>query len=82
MPAWAKINAQGRLVIPADCREAAGMKPGAEVLIEVVGPGELRLRTRQQAVRRAQAIVARRRAKDRDLVAELIAERREEAARG
>jgi AbrB family looped-hinge helix DNA binding protein len=78
----AKLNEQGRLVIPAECREAAGMKPGAEVLIEVIGEGELRLRTKQQAIRKAQAIVAKRVGKGRDLVAELIAERRKEAARG
>ncbi len=77
----ARLNDQGRLVIPAECREAAGMKPGVEVLIEVVGEGELRLRTKQQAIRKAQAIVAKRIGKNRDLVAELIAERRKEAAR-
>lgn len=80
MMAKAKLNAQGRVVIPAECREAAGLKPGDDVLIEVVGRGELRLRTRRQAIARAQAIVARRKPKDRDLVAELIAERRREAA--
>jgi hypothetical protein len=41
----------------------------------------LRLRTPEQAIKAAQAIVARRVPKDRDLVAELIAERREEAKR-
>ena len=81
MRAKAKLNAQGRVVIPAECRAAAGLKPGDDVLIEVVARGELRLRTRRQAIRQAQAIVARRRRPDRDLVAELIAERRQEAAR-
>jgi hypothetical protein len=51
------------------------------VLIELVGEGELRLRTRRQAIKEAQNIVARRVPKTRDLVAELIAERREEAGR-
>jgi hypothetical protein len=40
----------------------------------------LRLRTREQALREAQRIVARYSSGSRDLVAELIAERREEAA--
>jgi AbrB family looped-hinge helix DNA binding protein len=76
-----RINQQGRIVIPAECRAAAGLKPGDELLIETVGDGELRLRTPEQAIKAAQAIVARRVPKNRDLVAELIAERREEAKR-
>ena len=81
MQGRARINKQGRLVIPAECRAAAGIKPGDDVLIEAVGEGELRLRTRRQAVKAAQDIVARRVPKTRDLVAELIAERRDEAGR-
>jgi AbrB family looped-hinge helix DNA binding protein len=81
MASWARINRQGRIVIPAECRAAAGLKPGDELLIEPVGEGELRLRTRQQAIKEAQAIVARYVPKGRDLVQELIDERRDEAAR-
>lgn len=77
----ARLNEQGRVVIPAECREAAGLKPGDDVLIEVVGDGELRLRTRQQAIRRAQSLVARYVPKDRDLVSELIEDRRKDATR-
>ena len=75
------INPQGRIVIPAECRAAAGLKPGDELLVEAVGEGELRLRTREQAIREAQAIVARYVPKGRDLVQELIDERRAEPAR-
>jgi antitoxin PrlF len=81
MGARARINQQGRIVIPAECRAAAGLKPGDELLIEAIGEGELRLRTPEQAIKAAQAIVARHIPKERDLVAELIAERRAEAAR-
>jgi len=81
MAARAKLNHQGRIVIPAECRSAAGIKPGDELLIEAIGEGELRLRTPEQAIKAAQAIVARHVPKDRDLVAELIAERRAEARR-
>ena len=77
----ARINQQGRIVIPAECRAAAGLKPGDELLIETVGEGELRLRTKEQAIKEAQAIVARYLPKGRDLVQELIDERRAEAAR-
>ena len=81
MSARARVNRQGRIVIPAECRAAAGIKPGDELLIEAIGEGELRLRTREQAIKAAQAIVARYLPKGRDLVQELIDERRDEAAR-
>ncbi|HEY1261153.1 MAG TPA: AbrB/MazE/SpoVT family DNA-binding domain-containing protein [Stellaceae bacterium] len=81
MMARVRINPQGRIVIPAECRAAAGLKPGDELLVEAVGEGELRLRTKEQAIREAQAIVARYVPKGRDLVQELIDERRAEAAR-
>jgi antitoxin PrlF len=81
MSAWTRINQQGRIVIPAECRAAAGLKPGDELIVEAVGEGELRLRTPRQAIKAAQAIVARHVPKERDLVAELIAERRAEAER-
>jgi AbrB family looped-hinge helix DNA binding protein len=76
----ARINQQGRIVIPAECRAAAGLKPGDELLIEPVCEGELRLRTKDQALKEAQRIVARY-GSGRDLAAELIAERRKDAAR-
>ena len=80
MSARVRMNQQGRIVIPAECRAAAGLKPGDDLLIEVAGEGELRLRTRRQSRKEAQEVVARY-SSGRDLVAELIAERREEAAR-
>jgi AbrB family looped-hinge helix DNA binding protein len=76
-----KIDPQGGIVIPPECMAAVGIRPGDELLIEAVGDGEWRLLTRAQALKQAQAIVAPYVPKDRDLVAELIAERREEAAR-
>jgi AbrB family looped-hinge helix DNA binding protein len=81
MRATAKINQQGRIVIPAECRAAAGLKPGDELIVEAVGEGEVRLSTSRQAIKEAQAIVARHRKKGRDPVRELIEERRAEAAR-
>lgn len=80
MAARTRLNQQGRIVIPAECRAAAGLKPGDDLIVEVVGEGDLRLRTREQALKEAQRIVARY-GSNRDLVAELIAERREEAHR-
>jgi AbrB family looped-hinge helix DNA binding protein len=77
----AKLNQQGRIVIPAECRAAAGLKPGDDLLIETVGEGELRLRTPRQAIKEAQAIVAPYLKEGSDPVQELIDERRAEAAR-
>jgi len=76
--AW--IDEQGGIVISDNCCAAAGLKPGDKLIVEVVGEGELRLRTPKQAIKEAQRIVARY-SSGRDLVAELIAERREEAKR-
>jgi AbrB family looped-hinge helix DNA binding protein len=76
-----RINQQGRIVIPAECRAAAGIKAGDDLVIETVREGELRVRTRRQALKDAQDLYARIIPKDRDLVAELIAERRAEAER-
>jgi AbrB family looped-hinge helix DNA binding protein len=78
--ARARINQQGRIVIPAECRAAAGLKPGDELIVETVEEGELRLLTRERAVKKAQESVARF-GSGRDLAAELIAERREKARR-
>ena len=32
MGAWTRVNQQGRTVIPAECRAAAGLKPGDDLL--------------------------------------------------
>lgn len=55
------------------------MQAGKEVIIRLVN-GELRILTRGEAVRRAQAMVRRKVKKGRFLVDELSKERRAEAA--
>jgi AbrB family looped-hinge helix DNA binding protein len=77
----ARLNQQGRIVIPADCRAAAGLKSGDDLIIEATEKGELLLRTREQAIKKAQALIAPYLPKGRDLVQEFIEERRAEAAR-
>jgi hypothetical protein len=57
------------------------LKPGDDLIVATVGHGELRIRTKEQVLKEAQRIVARHGSGSCDLVAELIAERREEAAR-
>ena len=79
-PTATKIDKHGRVVIPADYRRALGLRPGDSLTLELNG-GSLRLVTLVQAIREAQESVAKYVDKDRSLVAELIAERRAEAAR-
>ena len=74
-----KIAEGGRLVIPSQYRRALGLETGDEVIVRAVD-GELRILTRAEAVKRAQALVRQRVKKDRSLVAELSKERRSEAA--
>jgi hypothetical protein len=82
MPAKAGIQAADIHRVALDPRFRGGDGgPGDEVLIEPVGEGELQLRTRRQAIKEAQSIIARHVPKTHDLVAELIAERREKAGR-
>jgi AbrB family looped-hinge helix DNA binding protein len=81
MKATTKMNRQGRIVIPAQCRAEAGLKAGDDLIVETVGEGEIRLSTPRHAIKEAQAIVARYRKKGSDPVQELIDERRAEAAR-
>jgi antitoxin PrlF len=76
----ARIADGGRLVIPAEYRRELGLEPGDEVIIRIED-GELRILTRAEAVKRAQAIVQQHVKKGRSLVDELSDERRAEAAR-
>ena len=76
----ARINEQGRVVIPSELRTLAGIKPGSEVILEAC-EGEVRIRSVEAAVQRVQEKY-RRLAKGRNVVEELLAERRDEAKRG
>jgi AbrB family looped-hinge helix DNA binding protein len=76
-----RIAQGGRVVIPAEFRKALGVGVGDEMVIELQGD-ELRLRSSQDAIKRVQAIVRKHIPdENRSLADELIAERREEAAR-
>ena len=71
----AKINEQGRLVIPAEARNQSGLKPGDTVQVQVVGPGELRVVSAAHTLREARALVARHVPKGRDIVKEFLRDR-------
>jgi AbrB family looped-hinge helix DNA binding protein len=76
-----RIAAGGRVVIPAEYRKALGVEVGDHVVIELKGD-ELRLRSRQAAIKKVQAMVRKHIPDEsRSLADELIAERRQEAAR-
>jgi antitoxin PrlF len=74
-----KISEGGRIVIPAEFRRELGLDVGDTVTVTLVD-NEIRILTRAEAVKRAQALVRNRVSKDRSLVAELHEDRRRETA--
>ena len=78
--ARAKLDAQGRLLVPAEIRERLGMNPG-DNLILAADDDELVVLTAQGGWRKAQRIGAEYKISGQSMVDELIAERRAEAAR-
>jgi AbrB family looped-hinge helix DNA binding protein len=74
----ARINENGRIVIPAQIREKLGLKPGDTLLLRVEGDA-LFIESQQSRIRRVQERLRRLIPADRVLSDELIAERREEA---
>jgi AbrB family looped-hinge helix DNA binding protein len=75
-----RIGEGGRIVIPAEIRQALGVGVGDELLLRVED-GELRAWTRAGAIRKAQAWVRTFVPEGVSLSDELIADRRREAAR-
>lgn len=77
-----KIDAAGRLVIPAEMRAAMMVKPGDTVTAEV-RDGEFRIVSPAAALKRVQAFARKWKAENPDVSVadELIAERRDEARR-
>lgn len=72
-----KLTEGGRIVIPAEYRQALGLHVGDELILRLED-GEVRIFTARQAIRRAQELVRRYIPQTRSLADELIAERREE----
>ncbi|MCX8017858.1 MAG: AbrB/MazE/SpoVT family DNA-binding domain-containing protein, partial [Rhodocyclaceae bacterium] len=76
-----KMSEGGRVVIPAEIRQALGLKEGDPVLFEL-RDGEAVITTKRARIRRAQEMFRRYvPAGSPSLADELIAERRAEAAR-
>jgi AbrB family looped-hinge helix DNA binding protein len=78
--ARARLNENGRLVIPASFRKALGINPGDEVVLRLEDD-ELRISTRKLRIARAQRNARKYVPAGVSLADELIAERREAAKR-
>ncbi|MGB7845645.1 MAG: AbrB/MazE/SpoVT family DNA-binding domain-containing protein [Candidatus Acidiferrum sp.] len=74
----ARVNENGRVVIPASFRKALGINAGDEVVLRIEDD-ELRITTLKRRVQQAQRLVRKHVKPGRPLVDELIAERREAA---
>lgn len=74
-----RLGDRGRLVLPAELRRKAGLREGEE-LVALFQGGVVHLATRRQLARAGRGMFARV-ASGRDLVGELLTERREEARR-
>jgi AbrB family looped-hinge helix DNA binding protein len=79
--ARARVDRAGRILIPAKLRAELSVRPGDPVVLETTGD-ELHVRPYREAIREAQAIICKYLPdRERSLVDELIAERRNEAKR-
>lgn len=78
--AKARINENGRIVIPAEIRQRLDIKPGDTLYLTAEGDN-LRIESHRARIRRVQESLRHLIPPDRLLSDELIAERREEARR-
>ena len=76
-----KVDNQGRVMLPSWWRKKQGISPSSELCIAVTEEGAIVIETREQGLRRAQALVRKYIPEGVSLSDELIAERRAEAAR-
>ncbi len=76
----ARVNENGRVVIPVSFRKALGINVGDEVVLRIEDD-ELRISTLKRRIERAQRLVRRHVKPGTSLVDELIAERREATRR-
>ena len=75
-----KVAADGRILVPAHLRRAAGIEPGATVSVRLKD-GQLLLEDERAALRRLQALLAPLWTPGESVVDDLIADRRAEAER-
>jgi AbrB family looped-hinge helix DNA binding protein len=75
-----RINENGRIVIPAEIREELGIRAGDELVLTLEG-GVLQIEPQRNRIKRVQESLQRLIPAQRVLSDELVADRREEAAR-
>jgi len=80
MDTIAKIDRAGRILVPLKFRQQLGFKENSNLILRIED-GELRLHTREQALRRAQERLKRLKKAGDSVVDEFLAERRQEARR-
>ena len=76
-----RVEKSGRILIPAAIRRQLGLKEGESDLLLNIDETPVRVSTRAQALARVRQVLAKYHKPGDDWVAELIAERREEARR-
>lgn len=76
-----KIDSSGRIMIPADARIGRGWGTGTELVLEEDVDGTIRVVTLEQFLERIQDYFSEKFGLERSLVAELRAERKQEALR-
>ena len=80
MPTTAKLDRAGRFLIPQRFRSELGLAEGSELLVRMED-GELRLTTRDAALKKAQQKLSKFRPPEGNVVDTFLAERRAEALR-
>ena len=73
------VDKQGRVMLPSWWRKNSGVGPSSQLLVAIDESGALVLETREQGLRRAQALVRKYIPPGRRLSDELIRDRRKEA---
>lgn len=74
-----RLGDRGRIELPADVRRALRVQPGDEVILTIEPAGTIQVTSRAAVARQCLGMLAP--PPGRQLVAELVAERRGEAAR-
>lgn len=75
------VDPQGRVLLPAEVRRSAGIKPGDRLIPIVEENGMISLRTRAQIITEIKEVFARAATPGESVVDELLRERREEVGR-
>jgi len=76
-----RLEKSGRILIPSAIRRQLGLSEGSQVIVKVEKSGSIRITSRSQALVKAREEIRKYIPADRDLVAELIQDRRAEAQR-